>query len=405
MGYVDDKFKLLILKELYGDTIFNPDSDLHIYGPDAVYLFGPDDRIVLEGNDYQFDTIVFSNTTGTFVYDIREGSRAGASIDENTGLLTTVENGIADSDLTIVALYVDSNNNRFLDEYAITIKKRVYPQNVKIEGVGKITKETTTYAWSSPTLNVTGVYRAEWALNGDVLNYVQVQRSNEKECTITRLDTPENLAKGTLTLTLYKVLDNSVLSTTVLNVSVVNPNVIMTMETNPEVLTILYEKCPHRLASSEYLLKTEAEKFENSDIYVDVITSIFSKAPITHFEEFEYFTGLTSIPDFCFSDCTKLKEIVIPENIETIGLNAFQSTALKTIYIPRKVKTVNQRAFNYCKQLTNIVADNFNATYCSMDGCVYIGAKPYMLYIVAPGLTEYIMPEETTSVYGDGDIA
>ena len=405
LSYVDDKFKLLTLKELFGNNIFNLDSDLHIYGPDAVYLFGPDDRIVLEGNDYQFDTIVFSNTTGTFVYDIREGSRAGVSIDENTGLLTTVENGIADSDLTIVALYVDSNNNRFLDEYAITIKKRVYPQNVKIEGVGKITKETTTYTWSSPTLNVTGVYRAEWALNGDVLNYVQVQRSNEKECTITRFDTPENLAKGTLTLTLYKVLDNSVLSTTVLNVSVVNPNVIMTMETNPEVLTILYEKCPHRLASSEYLLKTEAEKFENSDIYVDAITSIFSKAPITHFEEFEYFTGLTSIPDFCFSDCTKLKEIVIPENIETIGLNAFQSTALKTIYIPRKVKTVNQRAFNYCKQLTNIVADNFNATYCSMDGCVYIGAKPYMLYIVAPGLTEYIMPEETTSVYGDGDIA
>jgi hypothetical protein len=114
---------------------------------------------------------------------------------------------------------------------------------------------------------------------------------------------------------------------------------------------------------------------------------------------------LTKIPAFCFSGCSKLTEIVIPENIETIELNAFQNTALRTFYIPKKTRLIDQRAFNYCKQLTNIVADNFNAIYCSRDGSLYIGSKPYTLYIVAPGLTEYVMPEETTSVYGDGDVA
>ena len=405
LGYVDDKFKLLTLKKLFGNNIFNTDSDLHIYGPDAVYLFGPEDGTILEGNEYQFETIVFSDTTGTFVYDLREGSREGVLIDSNTGLLTTVENGIDDTDLTIVALFVDIDNNRFLDESFVTIKKRIYPQNAKIEGVGKISKETTTYTWSSPTQDVTGIYRAEWTLSGDVLNYVKVQRSNEKECIITRFDTPENLALGVLTLTLYKVLDNSVLSTTNLNVSVVNPNVIMTMETNPEVLTLLYTKCPHRMASSEYLLNTEASKFDDSDIYVNSTTSIFSGTKITHFEEFEYFTGLTKIPAFCFSGCDVLNKLVLPENVETIGLNAFQNTALTTIYIPQKTRSVDQRAFNYCKKLTNIVVDNFNAIYCSNNGSLYIGARPYTLYVVAPGLTEYVMPEETTAVYGEGDIA
>ena len=142
---VDDKFKLLTLKELYGENIFNTDSDLHIYGPDAIFVFGPEDRIVLEGNNYQFETIVFSDEPGTLVYDIRVGSREGTTIDENTGLLTTIENGLADSPLTIVALFVSDSNDRFLDEYDITVQKRVYPQAIKIEGVGKISQETTTY--------------------------------------------------------------------------------------------------------------------------------------------------------------------------------------------------------------------------------------------------------------------
>jgi hypothetical protein len=242
-------------------------------------------------------------------------------------------------------------------------------------------------------------------LAGEILDYVKVQYSNERECTITRFATPENLATGTLTLKLYKTLDNSILSTTVLNVSVVNPNVIMTMETNPEVLTILYNKCSHRMSGPDYLLKTEAESFTDSDIYVDPTNSIFTGSTIVHFEELEYFTNLTKIPDFCFSGCNKLKQVVIPENIETVGLNAFQNTIITTIYIPRKVKLVDQRAFNYCKQLTNIVVDNFNTTYCSDNGSLYIGAKPYTLYMIAPGLTSYTMPEDTLSVYGDGDVA
>ena len=120
---------------------------------------------------------------------------------------------------------------------------------------------------------------------------------------------------------------------------------------------------------------------------------------------FEYFTNLTKIPDFCFSGCDRLQTVKIPESVKTIGLNAFQNTALTTVYIPRYVQRVDQKAFSYCKQLTNIIVDNFNSTYCSYDGNLYMGANPEILYMIAPGLTEYIMPEITTSVYGDGSVA
>lgn len=141
---IDDKFKLLTLKELYGDNIFNYDSDLHIYGPDAVYVFGPEDRIVLEGDNYQFDTIVFSDEKGTLVYD-SEGSREGASVNDTTGELVTIENGIDDTNYTVVALFVSETNKRFLDKFEVIIKKRVYPASVTIEGPGKISEETTEY--------------------------------------------------------------------------------------------------------------------------------------------------------------------------------------------------------------------------------------------------------------------
>lgn len=212
------------------------------------------------------------------------------------------------------------------------------------------------------------------------------------------------MATGVLTLTLYKVLDNSVLSTTKLNVSVVNPNVIMTMETNPEVLTILYNKCSHRMSSSEYLLRTEAELFTDSDIYIDATNSIFTGKSITHFEEFEYFTGLTTIPAFCFSACSSLTKLALPENVESIGLNAFQNTILTNLHVPRKVKTIDQGAFSFAKQLTGITVDNYNSMFTSDGHSLYKGIGFDVLYVVAPGLTEYTMPVETTSVYGDGDV-
>ena len=201
---------------------------------------------------------------------------------------------------------------------------------------------------------------------------------------------------------MYRNYDKALIASCDMTIRVVNPNIIMAMDTNPEVLTILMN---HGLAKGEYLLKSDAEAITDSDIYVDATNSIFTGSKIVHFEEFEYFTNLTKIPDFCFSGCDRLQIIKMPESVITIGLNAFQNTILDTVYIPRYAQRVDQKAFSYCKQLTSIVVDNFNSTYCSHGGNLYMGANPEILYMITPGSTEYVMPEVTTSVYGDGSIA
>jgi hypothetical protein len=49
-----------------------------------------------------------------------------------------------------------------------------------------------------------------------------------------------------------------------------------------------------------------------------------SKDNITSFDEFQYFTGLTSIGEQAFRDCSKLRSIIFPNNVISVGMDAFQ---------------------------------------------------------------------------------
>ena len=175
----------------------------------------------------------------------------------------------------------------------------------------------------------------------------------------------------------------------------------MTIETNPEVMPILYQYCSHRMSGSDYLLKSEAVTFTESDFVVDNITGIFKNSNIKYFNEFAEFTGIEAIPQFCFAGSASLKEITLPESIKEIKQSAFSNVGLDSLTIPMNVDTINQQAFESSK-ITTFAVDNRNLKFCSRGGNIYLGIRPETLYILAPGITEYEMPEMTLSVYGDG---
>ena len=59
----------------------------------------------------------------------------------------------------------------------------------------------------------------------------------------------------------------------------------------------------------------------------------FDSSGITSFNEFKYFTGITTIPSDAFKNCSKLISITIPENITSIEQNAFYGcTSLTQLY-------------------------------------------------------------------------
>ncbi len=116
-----------------------------------------------------------------------------------------------------------------------------------------------------------------------------------------------------------------------------------------------------------------------------------SNSTITSFEELAYFTGLTEIPDESFRLCTSLQSVVLPENLQSIGLRAFWNCKLQSIIIPNNVQTIAQAAFADCglstisipasvtsignyvfagnSQLSTIVVDTNNPVYDSRNGC------------------------------------
>lgn len=254
----------------------------------------------------------------------------------------------------------------------------------------------------SNTEGINGEYITEWSLTGDILDFAHLTTQNVNNCTVYRTAVPENLATGILSVTLYKKVDTTEVARTSLNVNIVNPDVIMTSETNPEVLSVLYNT--GKLASDQYMLKSEAELFTEEDFVLTNVTSIFTaNKNIKTFDEFKYFINVTTVPSYCFSNCTKLESITLPESVTKVMGGAFSSTGLKKLFFSNNVEFLHLDAVAYSDNLVELEVDTLNPVYISYNGCIYKDAGA-TLYMIAPGLTEYVMPENfPTSIYGDGN--
>ena len=69
--------------------------------------------------------------------------------------------------------------------------------------------------------------------------------------------------------------------------------------------------------------------------------------------------GLKSIPSFACSSCYALKQVEIPDTVETIGYGAFLCChSLSKIRIPGSVKTIEENAFKGCDALPEEVKEH-----------------------------------------------
>lgn len=123
----------------------------------------------------------------------------------------------------------------------------------------------------------------------------------------------------------------------------------------------------------------------------------FSMAEITSFDEFQYFTGVSAIPNEAFSGCNLLTSISFPSSIDRIGDLAFMGcNDLLHLTIPKSVNDIGSEAFSHCSALESIVVEEGNSTYDSRDNCNAIIYKEYNSLIlgckntIIPQTVEYI---------------
>ncbi len=119
---------------------------------------------------------------------------------------------------------------------------------------------------------------------------------------------------------------------------------------------------------NEHLKFENGLLYDNEIIYVmDYVTDVYIPADVslgqTSFSgkgniisvTFDPNANIFSIPPEAFSVCSNLKEIIIPEQVTSIGWNAFNGCSnLENIIIPDSVTHIGSSAFSRCTSLTSV---------------------------------------------------
>jgi hypothetical protein len=67
-------------------------------------------------------------------------------------------------------------------------------------------------------------------------------------------------------------------------------------------------------------------------------------------------SGITSIPNYAFNECTSLTKIIIPDKVTSIGTRAFSwCSTLRRVEIPASVTSIGENAFISCSSLEYVI--------------------------------------------------
>lgn len=100
-----------------------------------------------------------------------------------------------------------------------------------------------------------------------------------------------------------------------------------------------------------------------------------------------------------FEDCDKLKDLIIPEGILSIG--GFALPSLKTVSIPATMEHIDSLAFHYCRVPSEITVAEGNKSYKSVDGNLfsYDGTR-LIRYASGKEDKTYTVPDGTVVIEG-----
>jgi hypothetical protein len=134
----------------------------------------------------------------------------------------------------------------------------------------------------------------------------------------------------------------------------------MTSITNPEVLAVCYAQgwC----ADANYMTKSEAEAVTN-------IGKVFKGTGIVTFNEFQYFTRVTSLSTDAFMDCSSLTELLLPDGITYIPNRCFFNDINLLSINLENVTKVDNLCFYNCKKLNNVDTSNMTYIKGAFVGC------------------------------------
>lgn len=88
----------------------------------------------------------------------------------------------------------------------------------------------------------------------------------------------------------------------------------------------------------------------------DLRTAFGNTRTFKSFDEFKYFTEITSIPVAMFQNWTLLASITVPKGLISIGKSAFENCSnLESILLPEGITLIDEKVFQGCARLISII--------------------------------------------------
>ena len=303
----------------------------------------------------------------------------------------------------------------------LTMIQLSYPNesNTTIEGETAPSDDNPTYTWSSSATGTIGGFTASWQLDESLLPFFEVESqvwdANDPlhgSCTLKKVGEIELVAKGNINLVITKTTtgESIVISKAL---SILSPNVIMTDETNPPVMAVMYNN--GLAANSTYMTKQEAEAVQDGAFTPNGV-SIFKGSGIGHFEEFRYFTGMTILASKTFENCYYLGKVSIPHTIRTFKANCcYRGSSLYTKeMIIDSVNIEDLESYAFYAYSTNgngkitINEVNWyvsrNADTSSSYMLRYVNIKKLNIYSISQGYTSTSTSYTKNQFFGDAYI-
>ncbi len=142
----------------------------------------------------------------------------------------------------------------------------------------------------------------------------------------------------------------------------------------------------------------ELDEEEAAEV-TDIGTVFSGNTTIKTFNELQYFTGLTAIGDYAFSNCTSLTSVTIPSGLTSIGEDAFSfCSSLTSVTIPSGMTSIGEYAFDSCSGLTSITVNEGNSKYDSRNNCNAIIETA--THTLIAGCKNTIIPNTVLSIGG-----
>ncbi len=103
--------------------------------------------------------------------------------------------------------------------------------------------------------------------------------------------------------------------------------------------------------------------------------------------------GVVNIDKMAFCGCHKLKKVVIPESVKEIGYGAFnECESLQSVNITKCTADFSQKIFDKCDSLSEILADEDNPRYCSIDGVLFSKDKTEVIQYPMAKKDDFCVP-------------